>query len=213
LIFSKRPFGLQYIERKRRNIDFRLVSYVKAEIGARNCLYPMPTTLVGALVEGKPNYITIAHVGIMDPGSVSLGMNKMHFTNVGIGANGTFSVNIPSVKMVEETDYCGLVSGKNLDKAGLFKTFFCKLRTAPMIEECPINMECRLTRTVDFPSHDIFIGEVIETCCDEGVLTDGFVDLAKVDPILFTMNDRSYWKLGGRFAKAWSIGNKLKDRK
>jgi flavin reductase (DIM6/NTAB) family NADH-FMN oxidoreductase RutF len=188
------------------------VSYVKAEIGARNCLYPMPTTLVGALVEGKPNYITIAHVGIMDPGSVSLGMNKTHFTNVGIRTNGTFSVNVPSVKMVEETDYCGLVSGKNLDKAGLFKTFFGKLRTAPMIEECPINMECRLTRTIDFPSHDIFIGEVIETYCDEGVLT-GIVDLAKVDPILFAMNDRSYWKLGGRFAKAWSIGNKLKDRK
>lgn len=213
MIFPKRSPGLRYIERKRRNIDFRLVSYVKAEIGARNCLYPMPTTLVGALVEGKPNYITIAHVGIMDPGSVSLGMNKMHFTNVGIRTNGTFSVNVPSVKMVEETDYCGLVSGKNLDKAGLFKTFFGKLRTAPMIEECPINMECRLTRTIDFPSHDIFIGEVIETYCDEGVLTDGIVDLAKVDPILFAMNDRSYWKLGGRFAKAWSIGNKLKDRK
>jgi len=190
-----------------------LVSFVKAEIGAKNCLYPMPTTLVGALVEGKPNYVTIAHVGIMDPGSVSLGMNKMHFTNVGIRVNGTFSVNIPSVKMVEKTDYCGLVSGKQLDKAGLFKTFFGKLRTAPMIEECPINMECKLTRTFDFHSHDIFIGEVVETYCDEGVLTDGIVDLAKVDPILFAMNDRSYWKLGGRFAKAWSIGNKLKDRK
>lgn len=186
---------------------------MKTEIGARNCLYPMPTTLIGALVEEKPNFITIAHVGIMDPASVSLGMNKNHFTNVGIRMNGTFSVNIPSVKMVEETDYCGLVSGKNLDKAGLFKTFFGKLKTAPMIGECPINMECKLTRTVDFPNHDIFIGEVIATYCDEGVLTDGIVDLAKVEPILFAMNDRSYWKLGERFAKAWSIGKKLKDRK
>ena len=113
------------------------MSFVKAEIGARNCLYPMPTTLVGALVEGKPNYTTIAHVGIMDPGSVSLGMNKMHFTNVGIRANGTFSVNIPSVKMVEETDYCGLVSGKNLDKARLFNTFFGNVfRICPRLQSC-----------------------------------------------------------------------------
>ncbi len=49
---------------------------MKVELGAKNCLYPLPTTLVGALVNGKPNYVTIAHVGIMDLESVSLGMNK-----------------------------------------------------------------------------------------------------------------------------------------
>ena len=57
---------------------------MKIELGAKNCLYPLPTMLVGALVNGKPNYIAIAHVGIMDPESVSLGMNKLHFTNSGI---------------------------------------------------------------------------------------------------------------------------------
>ena len=105
---------------------------MKVEIGAKNCLYPLPTTLVGALVNDKPNYITIAHVGIMDLGSISLGMGKAHYTNAGIRANGTFSVNIASVKMVKETDYCGLVSGKTQDKSGVFKTFFGKLKTAPM---------------------------------------------------------------------------------
>lgn len=78
---------------------------MKTEVGAKNCLYPLPTTLVGALVDGKPNYVTIAHVGIMDPGSVSLGMNKVHYTNAGVKENGTFSVNIPSAKIVKETDY------------------------------------------------------------------------------------------------------------
>jgi flavin reductase (DIM6/NTAB) family NADH-FMN oxidoreductase RutF len=73
----------------------------KKELGAKNSLYPMPTTIVGAMVNGKPNYITIAHVGIMDMSSVSLGMNKSHYTNAGIKTNGTFSVNIPSVKMVK----------------------------------------------------------------------------------------------------------------
>ena len=54
---------------------------MKVELGAKNCLYPMPTVLIGALVNGKPNYITIAHVGIMELESVSLGMNKRHYTN------------------------------------------------------------------------------------------------------------------------------------
>ena len=186
---------------------------VKIEVGAKNCLYPLPTTLVGATVNGRPNYVTIAHVGIMDPGSVSLGMSKMHYTNVGIKENGTFSINMPSAKMVKETDYCGLVSGKNEEKAILFKTFFGKLKTAPMIEECPINMECKLVKTVDFPTHDIFIGQVMATYCDEDILSKGVVDLAKFQPILFAMNDRSYWTIGERLASAWNVGKSLKTKK
>jgi len=98
------------------------------------------------------------------------------------------------------------------NKAELFEIFYGKLETAPMIKKCPINMECQLIKTVDFPNHDIFVGEVVETYCDEECLTDGIVDFSKIRPILFVMNDRSYWKLGERFAKAWSIGKELKSR-
>jgi flavin reductase (DIM6/NTAB) family NADH-FMN oxidoreductase RutF len=182
---------------------------MKVKLGIKNCLYPMPTTLVGALVNGKPNYVTIAHVGIMDMTSVSLGMNKGHYTNQGIRENKTFSVNIPSTKMVKETDYCGLVSGKNDGKAHLFKTFYGTLETAPMIEECAINMECELVKTVDFPNHDIFIGQIIETYCDESVLTNGNVDFDKLQPILFVMNEGSYRKIGGKIGKAWNIGKRI----
>ncbi len=77
-------------------------------------------------------------------------MNKRHYTNTGIRKNGTFSVNIPSAEMVKETDYCGLLSGKDVDKAELFENFYGKLWTAPMIEECPLNIECRLIKTVTF---------------------------------------------------------------
>ncbi len=183
---------------------------MKKDLGAKNCLYPLPTILVGANIDGKPNYITIAHVGIMDMASVSLGMGKVHYTNAGIKQNQTFSVNMPSVDMVKETDYCGLFSGKNTDKSTLFETFYGKLKTAPMIKSCPVNMECKLIKTVDFPRHDIFIGEVVATYCDEENLTDGIVDFAKVRPIMFVMNDTGYWKLGERFADAWSVGKALK---
>jgi flavin reductase (DIM6/NTAB) family NADH-FMN oxidoreductase RutF len=111
--------------------------------------------------------------------------------------------------MIKETDYCGLVSGKDKSKADMFKTFYGKLKTAPMIEQCSVNMECELEKIVDFPNHDIFVGKIAETYCDETVLTNGEVDFEKVQPILFVMNDRSYWSLGKKIAKAWSIGKQL----
>jgi flavin reductase (DIM6/NTAB) family NADH-FMN oxidoreductase RutF len=170
----------------------------------------MPTTLVGANVSGRPNFITIAHAGLMGTGCITLSVNKMHYTNAGIKQNKTFSVNIPSTDMVEKADYCGLVSGKDTDKAELFETFYGRLGTAPMIQECPINMECRLIQTIDFPNHDGFIGKIVETYCDNECLIDGVVDFSKVRPILLVRNDESYWKLGERFAKAWNVGKQLR---
>jgi flavin reductase (DIM6/NTAB) family NADH-FMN oxidoreductase RutF len=98
------------------------------------------------------------------------------------------------------------VSGEQKNKAELFKTFFGKLNMAPMIEECALNMECQLIQTVDFPQHEVFIGKVTGTLCDESVLSEGVVDLEKLQPILFAMNDRSYYSVGKRFAKAWDVG-------
>jgi flavin reductase (DIM6/NTAB) family NADH-FMN oxidoreductase RutF len=183
---------------------------MKIKLGARNCLYPTPTTIVGANVNGKPTYITIAHVGIMDHGTISISMGKAHNTNSGIKENNTFSVNIPSVELVKETDYCGMVSGKTTDKSGVFECFYGNLKSAPMIRKCPINMECRLIKTVDFPRHDVFVGEIVETYCEDQILTDNVVDLAKVRPILFSMHTRSYWEIGKLFAKAWDIGKEFK---
>jgi len=183
---------------------------MKTKLGVKNCLYPLPTTLVGTMMNGKPAFNTIAHVGIMDFISVSLGMNKIHHTNAGIKGSGSFSINIPREDMVKITDYCGLVSGRDVDKGALFEIFYGELGNAPMIKDCPINMECKLIKTVEFPKHDVFMGEIVQAYCDEECLTDGVVDFAKVRPILFAMNDKGYWKLGERFAKAWKIGKELK---
>jgi len=182
---------------------------MKKEAGAKNFLYPMPTVLVGTMVNNKPNYITMAHVGIMGLNYISLSMNKIHYTNKGIKENGTFSVNIPSIDLVKETDYCGMVSGKKVDKSKLFKAFFGKLETAPMIEECPINMECKLSKTIDFPNNDIFIGEIVATYYNDNILTNGIVDLNKVQPILFVIHEYTYWKVGEKFAKAKEMGKNL----
>jgi len=170
----------------------------------------LPTTLVGMHVDGKPNYIAIAHVGVMALHHVSVSMNKRHYSNAGIVENECFSVNIPSVDLLRETDYCGLVSGADVDKSALFTTFYGELVAAPMIAECAVNMECRLVRTLDFETHDVFVGHVVQAYCEERYLTDGKLDLAKVQPLLFSMPDRSYWSIGERAGKAWDAGKELK---
>jgi len=178
----------------------------------QNCLYPLPTTLVGVTVDGKPNFLTIAHVGIVTPTMVSLGMNKVHFSNAGIREHGVFSINIPSVELLRETDACGLISGSKADKASLFDVFYGELEKAPMIEQCPVNMECRLVQTVDFITHELFVAEIAATHCDEDILDDGSVDFGRIRPLLFVMNDRSYWELGNKLAPAWNVGRELRDR-
>ena len=179
---------------------------MKKTMGAKNCLYPIPITLVGATVDGKANFSTIANVGVMDFCSLSVSMSKSYYTNLGIKEHETFSINIPSTNQVKEAEYCGLVSGKRTDKSRLFENFYGKLQTAPMIQECPINMECKLVKTIDFPRHEVFVGEIVETYCDETYLAHNTVDFAKVQPILFVMDNTGYWKLGEQFAKAWNLG-------
>jgi flavin reductase (DIM6/NTAB) family NADH-FMN oxidoreductase RutF len=178
----------------------------KSTLGAKNCLYPMPLTLIGATVSGEPNYSTIAHVGIMDFCTLSISISKSYYTPQGIKEHESFSVNIPSTSMVKDAEYCGLVSGKKSDKSKLFTNFYGKLETAPMIEECPINMECKLVKTIDFPRHEVFVGEIVESYCQEEHIRNNAVDFGQIQPILFVMDNTGYWKLGEQFAKAWNVG-------
>lgn len=185
------------------------------KLGPINGLYPSLTTIVGATVNGKANFLTIAHVGIMNHGTpqyISIGLNKAHHTNQGIHENRTFSVNVPSRDLVAETDYVGMVSGKKTDKSGLFEIFYGQTRTAPMIKSCPLVMECRLHQVVDFPTHDVFVGEILETWAEETILTDDKIDVSKLNPLLFDMSSLKYWSLGEEIAGCWNIGKKLKTR-
>jgi flavin reductase (DIM6/NTAB) family NADH-FMN oxidoreductase RutF len=185
-------------------------------IGPVNALYPMPTTLVGATVNAKPNFLAVAHVGILNHGTpqyLSIGLAKVHYSNAGIFENKAFSICLPSEDLMVETDYCGIMTGKNTDKAALFDIFYGELKTAPMIRQCPVNMELKLHDVLDFPTHDIFIGELVQTYADERVLSDGHVDVAKLRPLLFDMAGKKYWSLGPSVGNCWSAGKALKRKK
>jgi flavin reductase (DIM6/NTAB) family NADH-FMN oxidoreductase RutF len=175
----------------------------------------MPTTLVGATVEGKPNFLAVAHVGILNHGApqyLSIGLGKVHYTNAGIHANRTFSICLPSEDLMAQTDYCGIMTGRKTDKGALFDLFYGELASAPMIRQCPVNMELRLHQVLDFDTHEIFIGELVQTYADEKVLQAGKIDLARVRPLLFDMASVNYWRLGAPAGKCWSVGKTLKRK-
>lgn len=184
----------------------------KKRLEPRPFMYPKPAILVGALVRGMPNFMTIANCGIVnyDPPMISIAAAKHHYTNRGIRNKKTFSVNIPSAKMAKATDYCGLYSGRREDKSGVFEVFYGKLKTAPMIEECPVNLECELAKTIHFEDEDLFIGEIKAIYVNNECMTQGSPDIKKVDPLIYSTSDRKYYRIGKEVGRAYSIGKKKK---
>jgi len=124
----------------------------------------------------------------------------------------TLSINLPSTDMVKVVDCIGCVSGKKTDKSGIFKVFYGKLETAPMVEECPLCLECKVLKILDFGGFDnIVIGEIIESYCDEKRLTDNLPDIEKLKPYLLSMYENRYFAVGEYPGKAWNIGLNYKN--
>jgi len=180
----------------------------KRDIGANTFVYPMPVTLLGTLVSGKANFMALGWLSRVNanPPMIGVAVGRHHLTCAGIAETGTFSINVPGEEMMEVTDYCGMVSGEKEDKSGIFEIFYGRLKTAPMIEECSLCMECRLAKTMEFPANTLFIGEIVASYSEEKYLSDNRPDITKMHPLLLTMPDNRYWKVGECAGKAWGEG-------
>ena len=180
----------------------------KVRVDVNVSIYPMPVVLAGAVVNGRANFLAIAWIARVNyqPPMVAMSLGKGHYTSGGIRLHKEFSVNVPALSLLEKTDYCGLVSGRETDKSRLFTLFQGDLQHAPMIQECPLTFACRLVQVVELPSNDLFIGEIAEVYAEETCLTKGIPDLAKMAPFTLTMPDNTYWKIGDRAGKAWEAG-------
>ena len=180
----------------------------KIKFGPQTLLYPMPAVLVGANINEKPNFMTAAWCAIaaQKPPAVSVALRKERYTLEGVRENGTFSINVSSCDMVKKTDYCGVYSGKKNDKSQIFKVFYGELKTAPIIQECPLNLECKVIHYLDVGSHTLVVGEIIETYISEDCLTEGKADPEKIDPLIFTPGTIKYHRLGEAIASAFKVG-------
>ena len=187
----------------------------KNKIKLSSYLFPRPVVLIGANINGKPNFEPLAYISSIEdkPPLIAIASYETHFTNIGIKENGTFSVNTPSEEIIEGTDYCGIISGKEVDKSEVFEVFYGELKTAPMISNAPLNLECKVIKTIvnkDFTGaekgHELFIGEVVNAYAEDKYLTEGAPDISKINTFTYSM--KHYWKVGERVAKAWEIGKK-----
>lgn len=183
----------------------------KVRLGPNVFIYPMPMALAGVLVKGKPNFMALAWVSRVNfkPPMLAAAINRTHYTCAGIKEAGAFSINIPSRQLLKKTDYCGIASGKNVDKAGLFEVFYGTLKNVPMIKECPLSMECRLVDEKELPTNTLFIAEIVSAYSEARYLTKAQPDIKKMDPFVLTMPDNRYWAVGECVGQAWKNGESL----
>lgn len=162
-------------------------------------LFPCPVVLVTCVDStGEPNIITLAWVGTLcsEPPMIGLGIRPTRYSHELIKNSKEFVVNIPSTKILKETDFCGVTSGKDTNKfyeTGLTQEKGEKVKT-PLIVECPVNMECILKDRIPLGTHDLFLGEIVQVHIDEQVLDEnGSFDFTKVEPFVYNVGE--YWSI------------------
>jgi len=175
---------------------------MKREVAPTTDLIPTPVVLV--TTQGKstlPNIITLAWVGVVNssPPMIGIGIRPERYSYGLLRETGEFCVNIPHSGIIHEVDVCGMVSGKKVDKfnlTGLVSQEASKI-TPPLIQQCPVNLECRLVNALDLGSHTLFIGEVLVVHRDEEILNEkGEILLSKFTPIAYCPGVHDYRALG-----------------
>lgn len=168
----------------------------KENIGSLVALYPKPLTVVGAEVNGKVNWLVVGHTGIIGHNHIILSMSDKHYTNKGIHQTGRLSINLVSREMLPKADYAGSVSGADTDKSTLF-AYHIGENGAPLIDESPLSMECKVVDEFKTDGFDNFICEVAATYVAKDMLNEnGRPDYTRLKPVLFEFPTYSYLATG-----------------
>jgi flavin reductase (DIM6/NTAB) family NADH-FMN oxidoreductase RutF len=178
---------------------------VKIQHRPSTYLMPVPAALITvAAPEGPGNIITLAWVGTVcsRPPMLSISVRPSRYSHELLLRSNEFVVNVPRADQVELVDLCGIVSGRDHDKFALsgFHPVAGATVAAPLIEECPVNLECVTRHRVLLGAHDLFIGEIVAAHFDESVVDErGRLDKSRIDPLAYVGGE--YWslkeKLGG----------------
>ncbi|HUT86081.1 MAG TPA: flavin reductase family protein [Elusimicrobiales bacterium] len=191
---------------------------MKISIGAKTIAHPHPAFIVGSYTkEGKANMMAAAWGGICcsRPPCIAISLRKATLTYHNIMHHKAFTINIPSSKFIKEVDYVGIYSGKNTDKfadTGLTPVK-SDLVNAPMVEEFPYSLECKLIKTTDLGLHTQFIGEILDIKADKEILTGGEPDIEKVKPLIYASGtNRAYYTISAKLSDAFSAGKNLKKK-
>ena len=180
---------------------------MKKQIGNTLALYPTPLVVVGTMMSGKPNWLLVGHIGIIGHDRVMVSLAKPHYTNQGIKATRTPSINIVDEMMLPKADYTGCVSGRKVDKSELFQ-YQIGEGGVPLINDAPVSMSCTVEDIYETEGFESFICKIAATYAEESVLTaEGKIDYSTLKPVLFEFPTYEYLKTGDVIGKCRSWGN------
>lgn len=185
---------------------------MRKNFGAKPILYPQPVFIIASYDEnGKPDAMNAAWGGVAGANKIFMCIGS-HKSTDNILARKAFTVSMGTVEQIVACDYVGIVSANNepqkMEKAG-FHTVKSEYVDAPIIEELPMTLECKLI-SYDPETHYMF-GEIVNICADEKILDEnGQIDPAKLQPIVFDGVHHTYHVLGAKVGNAFADGAKLK---
>ena len=185
---------------------------MKHSLGATTLVYPMPAFLVGTYdVNGRPDIMTAAWGGICcsEPPMLAVSIRKSRWTYEALLVRKAFTINIPSAKLVAETDFAGMASGRKTDKFTKLNltAAHSELVDAPYVAQCPVIVELDVHSSQELGSHVQFIGEIRDVKIDGDCLdADGKPVLAKINPLLFDVGACQYHVVGDACGTAFDKG-------
>lgn len=183
---------------------------------AGNMLYPLPAVMVGCAENGKNNIITVAWTGTIctNPPMLSISVRPERFSYGIIARTGEFVVNLTTKELVRACDYCGVKSGRDVDKFKETRLTAAPAAyvSAPLIGQSPVNIECKVKEIQKLGSHDLFLAEVLGVHVDRKYMDEkGKFDLSRAKPVVYSHGE--YYGLGellGRFG--YSVKKKGKNK-
>ncbi|RME40562.1 MAG: flavin reductase family protein [Deltaproteobacteria bacterium] len=190
----------------------------KRQLGPCVTFFPQPTTLIATVAgDGRPNLMTASWAGVVSktPPTMAVSLNKGRLSYANIRQTGCFTVNVVPSSLAVEADYCGIRSGRDADKAE--KTGLTLVPAeqvaAPLVRECPLNVECRLTGETELGDYRLVLGEIVQIhAAEEAFDEEGGMEPNAFDPLVYLGGIRQYWSLGGPIADAYRDGLSL-DKK
>ena len=181
---------------------------MRKNFGSKPVCYPQPVFIIATYgADGTPHAMNAAWGGISEENELTLCISASHKTTENVLARKAYTVSMATADHVAACDYVGIASGNDtpdkLAKAG-FHTTKAEFVDAPLIDELPMALECRL-KSYD-PQTCRMVGEIVNVCADESVLTGGVIDPAKLRPITFDPMNNAYLVLGEKVGDAFADG-------
>ena len=190
-----------------------MIKMAKKDLGVKPYLFPMPVLMIATYCEdGSVDVMNMAWGGICGNNKVALNITESHKTSKNIKERGAFTISVADIPHLEESDYFGTASANRVkdkfEKTGMHAVKSERV-DAPIIEEYPITLECKVSKIYNDDEGFRVVGEIVNVLVDEEVLdSNGKVDPTKLNAFVFDQFQNGYYAIGEKVGEAWKSGNK-----